>query len=276
MILYHIVILALIQGITEFLPISSSGHLVLAHAAIQGDSSGQWGQNQLLDVAVHVGTLLSVLIYFRRDVAAMFAGLKDWATNNRQSESAKLDLHILVSSLPVIACGFALHEIQPEFIRSVEVVAWMTLIFGIVLWYADRSAPTNKLLRDLTVKDAFLIGLAQCLALIPGTSRSGITMTAARYLGFSRDRAARYSLLLAIVAISGAGALGGVDLVRSGNMTLTFDVLLAALLAFVSGFVAIALMMKWLERATFTPFAIYRIVLGIVLLGFVYGFIPGQ
>ncbi|GJL85553.1 MAG: undecaprenyl-diphosphatase 1 [Micavibrio sp.] len=276
MILYHIIILALIQGITEFLPVSSSGHLVLAHAAIQGDASGQWGQDQLLDVAVHVGTLLSVLIYFRRDVMVMLTGLKDWMIGDRKSEGAKLDLHIFISSLPVIAAGFILHEIQPDFIRSVEIVAWMTLIFGVALWHADRSAPTEKMLRDLTIKDAFLIGLAQCLALIPGTSRSGITMTAARYLGFSRDRAARYSLLLAIVAISGAGALGGIDLVSSGNMTLTFDVLLAAFLAFISGFIAIALMMKWLERATFTPFAIYRIILGIFLLGFVYGFIPGQ
>ena len=275
MILYHIVILALIQGITEFLPVSSSGHLVLAHAFLEGDTAGQWGKNQLLDVAVHVGTLFSVLIYFRRDVAVMVAGLKDWAIGKRKSEGALLDLHILISSLPVIAAGFVLHAIEPSFLRSVEIVAWTTLIFGIVLWHADRFSPAEKNMRDLTIKDSALIGLAQCLALIPGTSRSGITMTAARYLGFSRGKAARYSLLLSIVAISGAGTLGGIDLVKSGNMDLTYDVLLAALLSAVSGFVAIALMMKWLERSSFTPFAIYRVILGVILLSFVYGIMSG-
>jgi len=260
MILYHIVILALIQGITEFLPISSSAHLVLAHAVINGDSAGHWGEDMMIDVAVHVGTLFSVLVYFRRDLCAMCC----------KPGASGLPLLVLVSSIPVIIAGFALHMLQPDWLRSVEVIAWTTLIFGIALLWADRSKPSERDLDDLTMRDAVWIGLAQVLALIPGVSRSGITMTAARWLGFSRLEAARFSMLLAIVAISGAGTLGGIDLIKSGDAALNMEALLAAALAFLSGLVAITLMMRWLERATFTPFAIYRVVLGLLLLGIVY------
>ncbi len=265
MALYHIVILALIQGITEFLPISSSGHLALAHAVMDGDSAGRWGENLTLDVAVHVGTLFSVLVYFRRDIMAMLRGGAD----------SKLLRFVIAASVPVIIAGFALHLFQPDWLRSVEVIAWTTLIFGILLWWVDKSKPAERDLQSMGMKDALLIGLAQILALVPGVSRSGITMSAARWFGFSRVEAARFSLLLAIIAISGAGTLGGIGLVKSGDAALGFDALLAASLAFLSGLGAIALMMRWLERASFAPFALYRVVLGIVLLGIVYGGVLG-
>ena len=266
--IYYIALLALIQGLTEFLPISSSGHLVLVHSAM-GDNAAS-NQSLLLDVAVHVGTLFSVLLYFRRDVMKMLGGVRDLCRGVANSDSARLNLYVVISSLPVIAAGFALHEFQPSVLRTVEVMAWSTLIFGIVLYIADQKFPATREVKDMTLRDSILIGLSQALALIPGTSRSGITMTAARALGFSRAEAARYSLLLAMVAISGAGVIGGCDLIESGNAALSLEALIATALAFLSGLIAIHLMMKWLARASFTPFVIYRVILGIVLLVGIY------
>ena len=268
MALYTIILLAVVQGITEFLPISSSGHLVLIHAA--SGQEGEWQQSLLMDVAVHVGTLFSVLLYFRKDVLKMLYGLKDCTGGKYNSEGAKLTLYVVISSLPVIAAGFALHVWQPSILRTIEVMAWATLIFGALLYVADQKSPATREIKDLTLKDAIMIGLSQALALIPGTSRSGITMTAARFLGFSRTESAHYSLLLAMVAISGAGMLGSLDLIESRDVALSIEALAAMALAFLSGLIAIHLMMKWLARASFTPFVIYRVILGIVLLIGVY------
>lgn len=269
--LYHIILLALIQGITEFLPISSSGHLVLYHALTDdGAAAGAWDENVLLDVAVHVGTLFSVLVYFWRDIWAMARGVLDIVRGRMEQPGARLGLFVLIGSIPVIAAGFIIHFIKPDILRALEVMAWSTLIFGIVLWAVDEKAPKARDLASMGFKDAILIGLSQILALIPGTSRSGITMIMARGLGFSRGEAARFSLLLAIVAISGAGVLGGKDVLESGDFELAADAVIAVFLSFISGLAAIALMMKWLEKSTFRPFAIYRIILGIALLGLIY------
>ncbi len=267
---YYLINLALIQAIMEFLPISSRGHLVLFHEFMDESSAARWSDNLMMDVAVHVGTLFSVLIYFRHDVCKMLCGLKNLATGKRERDSAKLTLYVLISSLPVIFAGFALYSLAPEWVRSIEVMAWATLLFGILLWWVDKVKPTQRTLETLNLRDALWIGFAQILALIPGTSRSGITMTAARWFGFTRAEAARYSLLLAIIAISGAGTLSGLDLIKSGDMSLTFDVLLAAFLAFISGLIAIMVLMSWLEKATFAIFAAYRVVLGLGLLGLIY------
>jgi len=264
--LYHIIILALIQGITEFLPVSSSGHLVLFHHILEGSVANLcWEDNRLIDVAVHVGTLFSVLVYFRQDLLSMAQGALC-----KNAEGSKLLKHIIIASIPVILAGLVLNILKPDFLCLLEIVAWTTLIFGIVLWVADKYFPDTKKLSDLNTKDAFLIGLAQMLALIPGTSRSGITMTAARFLGFSRVEAAHFSLLLAIVAISGAGFLSVIDLVHADNLELGFDFIIAAVLAFISGWIAISLMMKWLAKASFLPFVLYRIVLGGILLFLIY------
>lgn len=266
MTLYHIFILALIQGISEFLPVSSSGHLVLVHHMLEGGSADLcWEQNRTIDVAVHIGTLASVLVYFRKDLCGMLSGFR-----NRHSPGFRLMGFVGIASVPVILAGLTLHMLQPDWLCLLEIMAWTTLLFGIVLWIADRFVPAEKTLGTMTWKQAILIGLAQTLALIPGTSRSGITMTAARFLGFTRVEAARFSLLLAIIAIGGAGTLSTLDLIRSGNAELGLESLLAAVLSFLSGWAAITLMMKWLERATFTPFALYRIALGTALLALIY------
>jgi len=263
--LYHIIILAVIQGITEFLPVSSSGHLVLTHSLLgDGKTDLCWETNRLMDVAVHVGTLLSVLLYFRKDILMMLCGIL-----KPQSDGFKLGFYLALASIPVVIAGLGLQMIKPSFLCLVEVMAWMMLIFGIVLYFADKVDDAKEI-KDMNWKSALLIGFSQMLALIPGVSRSGITMTSARFLGFSRVEAARFSLLLSIVAISGAGFLTSIDLIETGNITLGFDILTAVALSFIAGYIAISLMMKWLSKSTFMPFVIYRVVLGVALLGLIY------
>lgn len=266
----YILVLALVQGITEFLPVSSSGHLVLVHKVFNPDELQDWQSHMALDVAVHVGTLFSVLLYFRKDVLTMLCGLKQLAGGNVNNEGSRLIVYLIVASIPVILAGFALHIWQPSWLLMVEVVGWTTIIFGILLGLADRVEREDKTLQHLNLKDSLLIGLSQALALIPGTSRSGVTMTTSRFLGYSRPESAHFSLLLAIVAISGAGLLGVIDIIKAGDIQLGLDFAVAAAISFVAGYISISLMMKWLERSTFMPFVIYRLILGAVLLAFVY------
>jgi len=186
------------------------------------------------------------------------------------SDGFAMARNIIIASLPVIIVGFAIQMFEFSFLCMLEVMAWMTLIFGIVLMIADRFDSTLKI-EQMGVKNAFLIGLSQTLALIPGVSRSGITMTSARFLGYSRVEAARFSLLLSIVAISGAGTLSGLDLFQEGGLILSRDIGIAVLFSFLAGWISIILMMKWLSKASFKPFGIYRIILGVILLGLLYG-----
>ena len=269
MILYHIILLAIIQGLTEFLPVSSSGHLGLFHCFTDHCTSWDKG-NMAMDVAVHVGTLLAVLVYFWRDVVRMLLGLKDISTGKASSGNARLMLYVLLSSMPVIIAGFALHYFEPDWIKTLQTIAWMTLIFGLVLWYADAKTTATKDVEQMTYKESLIIGLAQVLALIPGVSRSGITMTAARFLGYNRSESAHYSMLMAIVAISGAGLLIGKDVLEEGGTQLGVAALIGVFFSFISGLIAIFAMMKFLQKATFTAFAIYRVILGIVLLALLY------
>lgn len=267
MFLYHILILALIQGITEFLPISSSGHLALAHIFTGNDTLMTQEKRLIIDVAVHIGTLFSVLLYFRHDVIAM---VKAVATPQTASQGRSLLLKIIIGSIPVILGGYFLKQNLPGWLGSLEIVAWMTLIFGVVLWIADKNPHQYKATEDLSIKDAFLIGLAQMLALIPGVSRSGITMTMGRFLNMSAQEAARFSLFLGMVAISGAGFLAGLDVLDMDNVSFGFDVLIAVLLSFISGLAAISLMLSWLEKHGFGIFVLYRVLLGGGLLIMIY------
>jgi undecaprenyl-diphosphatase len=272
--LLHVAILAVVQGITEFLPISSSGHLVLTWQAF--DALGLNGIEQsahdrlVLDIAVHVGTLAAICLYAWREVGQMAGGVARLALG-RWSPGARLAALLVVSSLPLIAVGALFTDALTAELRDTAVIAWTTIVFGIVLYIADRSTLTLRRIEHMTFTAGLLIGLAQILALIPGTSRSGITMTAARFLGFERVEAARFSLLLSIPAILGAGSLAGYDLYRSGNAVLGYTALVGAALAFGTALCAIVLMMGWLKRASFTPFVVYRVVLGSALLWWVYG-----
>lgn len=263
----HLAVLALVQGITEFLPVSSSGHLVLVPVIADWPDQGL-----VIDVAVHVGTLGAVMLYLYRHVWAMTAGF--WRLFlGRVDEGARLLGLIVIATLPVVGAGFALNHYVPGGIRSLEVIAWATFGFGILLYVADKAGMTLRRMEHIGVADAVFLGLAQVLALIPGTSRSGITMTAARILGMERVDAARFSMLMSIPAILGAGTLTGWDLYQRGDAQLTSDALIAGGLAFASALIAIAVMMAWLRRASFTPFVVYRVLLGGVLIAFAYGWI---
>jgi undecaprenyl-diphosphatase len=266
--LLHLVVLSAVQGITEFLPISSSAHLILVPVF-----TGWRDQGLVIDVAVHVGTLGAVVLYFWRDLAQMIEGLVRTA-RGRRDDRATLVLNLIVATVPVLIAGFTLDEYAENLFRNVEIIGWATLGFGVALYLADRLNLRIRRIEHLSVRGALLIGLFQVLALIPGTSRSGITMTAARLLGIERADAARFSMLLSIPVIVGAGTLKGFDLYRAGDPMLTGAAAFAALIAFAFALVAIAALMAWLKRASFTPFVIYRIVLGVVLLYLVY-FVPG-
>ncbi len=263
----HIVVLAIVQGITEFLPISSSGHLVLVPSL-----TGWTDQGLTIDVAVHVGTLFAVMLYFWRDVLAMVRGVLNML-RGRVDPHAKMAGLIVLATVPVVIVGYLLNDYGMEGLRSVTIIGWTTLGFGIVLYLTDRMGMTLRRIEHLGVSDAVVIGLSQVLALIPGTSRSGITMSAARLLGVERSDAARFSMLLSIPTIIGAGLLMGLELYQTGDAQLTSDAFLAAGLAFVSALIAIVLLMAWLKRSGFTPFVIYRIILGGGLLAYSYGYI---
>ncbi len=259
--------LALVQGITEFLPVSSSAHLILVPVF-----TGWPDQGQIIDVAVHVGTLGAVMLYFWRDLWAMVLGLVQLA-KGRRNPMAKLAGFLIVATVPAVVAGFLVDRYAPGAMRSVAVIAWATFGFGVVLWFADKLGMTVRRVEHLSLGDVVIIGLAQALALIPGTSRSGITVTAARFLGLERPESARFSMLMSIPVIVGAGALKGWELYQSGDARLTADAVAAAALAFVAALVAIAVMMAWLKRASSAPCVVYRIVLGGFLLALVYGVI---
>lgn len=268
--LLHILILALVQGITEFLPVSSSGHLVLAWDYF--DRAG-WqviqqtsGDRLIIDIAVHVGTLAAVCVYFWRDLWLMTQGLAMLLTG-QWTPGARLALLVILATLPVVAAGLLFKDFITNTLHdSVTVVAWATIGFGVLLLAADRLGMTVRRVEHITVFQALIIGASQVLALIPGTSRSGITMTAARFFGYERAEAARFSLLLSIPAILGAGTLAGLELREAGNLDLQYEALIGAVVAFAAALLAIALMLRWLRHAGFMPFVIYRIALGVAIL----------
>jgi undecaprenyl-diphosphatase len=272
--LWPIAVLALVQGITEFLPISSSGHLILVWGAFDRYGvpvDARTGADRLiLDIAVHVGTLVAVMLYFWRDVARLAGGFLRLLAF-RMTPGGRLFLLLVVGTIPVVVAGVIGDRTGAiDAMRTVEVIAWASIGFGILLYAVDVRCMTLHRMEHTTFGGILFIGVAQVLALIPGTSRSGITMTAARFLGYERSDAARLSMLLSIPTILGAGTLAGKKLYDSGNVALGIDALIAAGLAFLSALAAIALMMAWLRRASFTPFVVYRVLLGLFILYLIY------
>lgn len=267
MALTQIIVLAIVQGITEFLPISSSGHLILVPVV-----AGWPDQGLMLDVAVHVGTLGAVMIYFWQDLFAMIAGVLR-LLKGRRDPGARLAGQVLVGTIPVLVGGYLFDQYVGDAMRSIEVIGWATLGFGILLYVADYMSMTVKRIDHSSYLDVLVIGLAQVLALIPGTSRSGITMTAARFLGFERPEAARFSMLLSIPTIAASGLWLGLNMYEADDMALTQGVIAAAGLSFITAILSIAALMAWLQRSSFTPFVLYRIILGVALLAFAYGWV---
>ncbi|MGB0468396.1 MAG: undecaprenyl-diphosphate phosphatase [Pontibacterium sp.] len=256
----QVTILALIQGLTEFLPISSSAHLILPSQLF-----GWEDQGLAFDVGVHVGTLTAVMLYFRADIATMVVA---WLNTLRGQKSPEgwLAWYVAFATIPAVAFGLAINGIIDEYGRSILVISATTLIFGALLWWADVNRTEVRPLTKITFKDAMIIGFAQAVALIPGTSRSGITITAALMLGFERQAAARFSFLLSIPVILGAGLLKGKELAETGTDAQWSMVIVGAVIAAVSAFSCIHLFLKWLDRIGMMPFVIYRLALGVALL----------
>lgn len=262
----HLLLVAIVQGITEFLPVSSSGHLILLPYI-----TGMEDQGQVIDVAVHVGTLFAVIIYFWQDVRLALIGTPRMLTGWVDTEGAKLAMLLLVASLPVVAFGLILHLTGlDDMMRSITVIGWTTILFGLLLYWADQVGPAQKTDKDWSISDAISIGVWQAIALIPGTSRSGITITGARFLGYTRRDAAKISMLMSIPTIIASAVFLGADAALNSNMALLRDGFIAAIMAFIMALIALTLMMRLLNSISFTPYVIYRLILGGVLLVYSY------
>lgn len=267
MTLFDIVVLALIQGITEFLPISSSGHLALWPIL-----TGRPDQGVTMDVAVHLGTLVAICWWFRVELARLVAGSRDILTGHVRTPDARLAWLIGIATVPAVVAGLALSVTgMEEKLRLLEVIGWTTLLGGVLLWAADAYGPERRGLGRWRLPDAVLMGLAQALALVPGVSRSGITMTAARALGFERVEAARIALLMAVPVILAASALKTAELVADPEPGTLWPLLLGAVLSGIAALGALRVMFAMFSGDwTMGVFALYRLVLGAVLLGIAY------
>ncbi|MGQ0526807.1 MAG: undecaprenyl-diphosphate phosphatase [Alphaproteobacteria bacterium] len=272
--LFHILILSLVQATTEFLPISSSGHLVLLHEIWNTTQEDLWGQSLIMDLAVHVGTLLAVVVYYRKDLGRMAVAVLNLTLKHKDAPGSEADrrlaFFLVAGSVPVLLAGLALEFWEPQWMRSAYVVAFTLPVFGALLWWVDARMPQGRALSGMGLKDALIIGFAQMLALVPGTSRSGITMTAARQQGFSRIEAARFSFLLSTIATAAAGAMGALRLIESADMALAGEAFMALAVTFFAALAVIHWLMKFLARYTFKVFGIYRIALGFLLSGLIY------
>lgn len=257
----HIIALALLQGLTEFLPISSSAHLILLPIIANWQDQGL-----AFDVAVHVGTLAAVVFYFRHSLYRM---TRDWLYSIQQRSlvgESRLAWAILFGTIPVGLVGLFLQDFIEVFLRSPLVIALTTIVFGLLLGWADWQGKRQRDEHSLNWKDIAVIGIAQAIALIPGTSRSGITMTAGLMLGLTRAAAARFSFLLSIPVIILAGSLLTLELITTPGATDWTALISGAIFSAISAYVCIMLFLKLLERIGMWPFVIYRLILGTILL----------
>lgn len=284
MTLLQLLIIAIVQGITEFLPISSSGHLILIPTFTDFPDQGP-----LIDVAVHVGSLLAIIVYFFKDVALLarggFASIGIGAGKPNAAFERRLFWWIVLGTIPAVAFGLAiklgvfnsfaetmfgitvLDDDLMASIRFTDLIAFNLIFYGILLGLADWLGKNLRNFEDMTWRDGLIVGIAQALAIIPGTSRSGVTMTAARALGFKRVEAARFSFLLSIPAVAGAGVLIVPEIFEAGT-TLAWDALIAGVLTFIAAFATMAFLMNFLKRASMLVFVLYRIAMGCALLYF--------
>ncbi|MDA7720896.1 undecaprenyl-diphosphate phosphatase [Alphaproteobacteria bacterium] len=254
-----LILVAAIQGLTEFLPVSSSGHLVLIPIVTDFAYQGR-----VIDVAAHVGTLVAVAIYLRIEIIAIAAALIRFGRND--AVNARLGIMLILATIPVIIAGYIVNYANWHWLDMVYSLAFANLIFAVILWFSDKAPATRRDLGQIGLPHALIIGIVQICALIPGASRSGVTMSAARFLGYDRVTAARFSLLLSLPTIAGAGLLKTLDLVKSGDATLGADAIIVAVLSAGLAWLAIRWMMRWFATAGFGIFVYYRLALGGLLL----------
>ncbi|MGB3470192.1 MAG: undecaprenyl-diphosphate phosphatase [Erythrobacter sp.] len=280
----QLLIIAVVQGITEFLPISSSGHLILIPYLTDFPDQGP-----LIDVAVHVGSLLAIVVYFFKDVLVLarggFASIGIGAKAPNAPAERRLFWWIVLGTIPAIVFGlsiklglfnsfaastFGITIVDDDLMSSIRftaLIAFNLIVYGILMGIADWFGREDKVFEDMSWRDGLIVGLAQALAIIPGTSRSGVTMTAARALGYKRVEAARFSFLLSIPAVAGAGVLIVPEIFDAG-LTLATDALIAGVLTFLAAFATMAFLMNFLKRASMLVFVIYRVAMGVALLYF--------
>ena len=249
----EILILATIQGIFEFLPVSSAAHFVLVSNYYEFTN-----QSLLIDICLHLGSLIAIIFYFRND---LFNFIK-----NRS-----FLIKILIGTIPIIPVGYILYQTGLiEQLRSLEVIGWMSLIFGIFLYVCDRSKITKKINTSFTNRSAIYIGLFQILALLPGVSRSGITISSGRLLGFNRFDSAKISFFLAIPALAAASFLGIYKIYKVGSDELNFLAIIAVIFSFIFSYITIAFFLKFIQKFSLNIFIIYRLILSLFILGIVY------
>ena len=249
----EILILSIIQGISEFLPVSSAAHFVFVSKYYAFTN-----QNLLIDICLHLGSLIAIIFYFRND---LFNFIKN----------KNFLIKILIGTIPIIPVGYILYQTGLiNQLRSLEVIGWMSLIFGILLYVSDRTKITKKIAANFTNKSAIFIGLFQVLALIPGVSRSGITITSGRLLGFNRFDSAKISFFLSIPTLAAASLLGIYNIYKERSAELNFLAIIAVIFSFIFSYITIALFLKFIQKFNLNIFIIYRIILSLFILAIVY------
>jgi len=262
----HIVLLALVQGLTEFLPISSSAHLILAPMLFHFPDQGLD-----FDIAVHLGSLAAVIAYFRHEIGAMLVDLlRSLGQRRPVSAEARLGWMLILATLPIVFIGAAFKAVVQGDLRSPLVIAVTTIGFALLLWWFDVKGRRGRDEHSVGVRDALIIGLMQCLAIVPGTSRAGITITAGLMLGLTREAAARFSFLLAIPTILMSAGLAGLDLMKSQEVVRWNDLLWGIGLSAVAAYLCIHYFLRLIERLGMFPFVLYRLALGAVILALIY------
>ena len=248
----EILILSAVQGISEFLPISSSAHLIIVSNLYDLKTS-----SLLIDISLHLGSLLAIIFFFKKD-------LFELKTNR------KLLSLIIIGSLPLIICGYILHSTELIYIlRNIEIIAWTTLLFGIILYLADQKKIDQNISTNLNIKSIIFIGLFQILALVPGVSRAGITMTAARFLKFNRVDSGKISFLLSIPALAGASFLGLKD-IQDESLEINILIIIAIVLSFLFSYITVKFFLNYLNRFSLNIFVIYRLIISLILLSVIY------
>ena len=260
---FYISFLAIVQGITEFLPVSSSGHLILI-----SELFNQPDQTLQVDVAAHFGTLLAIVIFYRKDFKSLLQGLYKNLTFNFFNNEARFFRLLVLATLPVICAGFILKFTGLVYeMRSLKIIGFGVIIFGIILNFSDKYGKKNRVESDWSSKDAIMMGLWQAFALVPGTSRSGNTISGAMFLGFSREASVKLSLIMSIPTIFASSALLFIDFVNADFENANYSILVqSALLSFIAALGALSILVKFVRTNSFMPFIIYRLILGSLIL----------
>lgn len=265
MISFHIFFIAIIQGITEFLPISSSAHLIILPYLMEVSDQGI-----VIDISVHLGSLLALIIFFKKDTFVLFKGLIQFFCLRFQRKEFILFLKIVVATIPISFFGLIFKTYRLDIsLRSIEVIGWMMIIFGILLFYCDKLGKEKKELKDISFRDAIVIGFFQAIALFPGVSRSGITITGLRIFGYNRYDSIKISLFMSIPTIIMSGFFISPKVLAENNITI-IEIFIPFILSFVSALLALIFLFKFIHIFRFTPYVIYRILLGTFLLYFTY------